>query len=400
MPVSIEPSDRRLLIFGAGFLLLLSLLAGAIAPPETAGEIGFPSTYSTTSGGARAAFTLLQQLGYRVERWEDSPDRLPAASSGYLLVLAEPTFGASADERQAIQGFVRSGGAVLALGESAARLVPDGDTASDVPEEFDWKSYPALFPGALARSAPRITMGPLRAHWLMSQPSHQAVYGEGQNVVVAHYDAGKGSVVWWAAATPLTNAGLPIEGNLNLLLNSLGPPGRHTILWDEYFHGQRRSVLSYIAKTPLPWAGLQLVLVVVLVLLTFARRSGPVRLQETTSRLSPLEFVETLGDLYHRAHAGSAAATVSYAHFRMLLCRRLGLAANARLAELHRAARERLGWTEPGFYETLQAAERAARDPHLGDEGALRIVEALEHYIELLQLKRPARKEKPQWQNT
>jgi hypothetical protein len=138
--------------------------------------------------------------------------------------------------------------------------------------------------------------------------------------------------------------------------------------------------------------------VALLILITFARRSGPLQIREAESRLSPLEFVETLGDLYHRAHAGSAAASVSYAHFRMLLTRRLGLPVNASVEQLHQAARERLGWTKPGFYEALRAADRGVRNPHIGDEEALRIVQALEHYTELLQLTK-VNKENLPWRN-
>jgi len=64
MPLSIESSDRRLLIVGGAFLVLLCLAAAAVVPPEATGEISFFSTYSTASGGARAAFALLQKLGY------------------------------------------------------------------------------------------------------------------------------------------------------------------------------------------------------------------------------------------------------------------------------------------------------------------------------------------------
>ncbi|MGA2483327.1 MAG: DUF4350 domain-containing protein [Candidatus Acidiferrales bacterium] len=400
MPLSIESSDRRLLIVGGAFLVLLCLAAAAVVPPEATGEISFPSTYSTASGGARAAFALLQKLGYQVRRWEDSPDQLPGTGAGYLLILAEPFHAASTEEQHAIQRFVHSGGAVLAVGEEAARWMPETDAVHEETDDVEWKSYAAQSPGPLTRDAPRITMAPPSVRWKTSKPSHEALYADGQNVVAVRYAAGKGSVIWWADATPLTNAGLPVEGNLSFFLDCVGSPSQRTILWDEYFHGQRRSLFAYIARTPVPWAGLQAAFVALLILVTFMRRSGPVQAPPTPSRLSPLEFVETLGDLYHRAHAGSAAASVSYAHFRMLLARRLGLAANTRLADLHRAARERLGWTEPGFYETLQAAERASRNPHLGDEDALRIVEALEHYTGLLHLKRQAVKENPQWRNT
>jgi hypothetical protein len=397
VPLFLDSSDRRLLIFGAAFLVVISLLAAAVTPPEANDESGIPSTYSTASGGARAAYTLLEKLGYEVHRWEQSPIELPSDPEGHLLVLAQPVFPASAAEKQAIHRFVHAGGTVLAIGSSAAALVPEGSTAEYETEDFAWKSFPAVQPASLTRGAERIKMAP-PSRWDTKLGSHQAMYAEGGNAVVVRYPTGKGSVIWWAAATPLTNAGLPLESNLQLFLNCVGSPEEYSILWDEYFHGQRRSLRSFLAQTPAPWAFAQLCLVAALILITFSRRSGPVHIPDSESRLSPLEFVETLGELYRRAQAGSAAVSVSYAHFRMLLARRLGLPVNTPVEQLHQAARERLGWTKPGFYEALRAADRGSRNPQVGNEEALRIVQALEHYTELLQLAKPDR-EGASWRN-
>src|SRR2546426_12786547 len=68
-------------------------------------------------------------------------------------------------------------------------------------------------------------------------------------------------------------------------------------------------------------------------------------------------------------------------------------------AQLFEAVRDRLGWKQPGFYETLQRAERAARDPALDDAAALQVVQALEQYAELLQLKPRNPEEQRGWRN-
>ena len=79
------------------------------------------------------------------------------------------------------------------------------------------------------------------------------------------------------------------------------------------------SLGSFFAKTPLPWAGLQVAIAFIALMCTFSRRSGPVRMPATDSRLSPLEFVETLGDLYSNAHAAPAAVGVAYQRLRSSL---------------------------------------------------------------------------------
>jgi len=122
-------------------------------------------------------------------------------------------------------------------------------------------------------------------------------------------------------------------------------------------------------------------------LLAFSRRSGPLVTPATESRLSPLEFVDTLGDLYRRARAGSAAVRVAYQRFRTLLVRRLGLSSSISNVQLDAAVRERLGWKQPGFINTLQLAETAVRQTDIPGSEALKIVQALEHYEVLFGLK-------------
>jgi uncharacterized protein DUF4350 len=398
MPVSLDPADRRILILFGGLLLGVLAIGAFLFPSDSAKGPSFPTTRSSASEGAKAAYLLLTDLGYTVERWALPPAELPQPASDTLLILAEPLLPASAEEISALNRFVNSGGRVLAIGQEAAKMVPQGGLLKVEANEAEWKIYRAVAPSPLTRGADEILVAP-GTRWEMKHFGHLAVYAEGSQAAVVTYRVGKGRIIWWAAATPLTNAGITLSGNLQLFLNSVGPARGVRVLWDEYYHGERGTLRSYLEKTPVPLAFAQLGVLALALLLTFARRSGPVRPPQVAARLSPLEFVETLGDLYHRGHAGAAAASISVQHFRALLTRRLGLPAGAPIAQLHQAARDRLGWTEPGFYEALQAAERATRQSDIGDEDALRVVQSLEHYAELLQIKRRANKETQEWPN-
>ena len=398
MPVSLDPADRRILILFGGLLLVVLAIGAFVFPSNSAKGPSFPTTRSSASEGAKAAYLLLTDLGYTVERWALPPTELPQPASDTLLILAEPLLPASAEEISALNRFVNSGGRVLAIGQEAARMVPQGGQLKVEANEAEWKIYRAVAPSPLTRGADEILMAP-GTRWEMKHFGHLAVYAEGSQAAVVTYRVGQGRIIWWAAPTPLTNAGITLSGNLQLFLNSVGPARGVRVLWDEYYHGERGTLRSYLQKTPVPLGFAQLGVLALALLLTFARRSGPVRPPQVAARLSPLEFVETLGDLYHRGHAGAAAASISVQHFRALLTRRLGLPAGAPIAQLHQAARDRLGWTEPGFYEALQAAERATRQSDIGDEDALRVVQSLEHYAELLQIKRRANKETQEWPN-
>ena len=121
-------------------------------------------------------------------------------------------------------------------------------------------------------------------------------------------------------------------------------------------------------------------------LLTFARRSGTVRPLTPTSRLSPLEFIDTLGALYQRKGAAREALKTGYDRFRFVLLRRLGLPSSASADDISRGVRERLGWTVPGFWETLQRCELGVKSSRFEDAQALHLIQELHDYARRFRL--------------
>jgi len=391
MPAFLDAGDRRLLI-GAGIAMVVLLaLTFALAPAPAQNSIGSPSSYSPEWAGTKAAFLLLNQLGYHAEHWERSPEELPADPQDTVLILAEPSEGASSDERMAIRRFVAGGGRVLALGGSAADLVPDA-AAIEIP---DWnlkpKTFSALLPSPLTRDAPEITMV-APDQWTGHGSSQLGLYGTTEKPVVVSYHVGRGEVIWWASSSPLWNGVIREKSNLPLLLNAVGPASSR-ILWDEYFHGARGSLFSYFAETPLPWAGLQIGIAFLAAVFTFSRRAGPMRVAAVESRLSPLEFVETLGDLYQSANASPAAVGVAYQRFRALLSRKLSAPSKAKLPELAHAASGRFGWPEDALLDTLARSERAMRSIDLDEKEALELVRQLLDYSDRIESARHTKRE-------
>jgi len=189
------------------------------------------------------------------------------------------------------------------------------------------------------------------------------------------------------------------ESNLNLFLNAMHSPlqGEQPtvqINWDEYFHGQRTSLWSYVRKTPIAWGLVQVAILGLIVFLTFGRRSGPVMLPPVVSRLSPLEFVDTLGGLYERAGAEPAVVGFVYQRFRATLSRQLRLSSSASDAELADAVQGRLGWKESGLKSTMARALVASQTQKVAPEEALGLIRELERYEEQLGLKKKIAKEK------
>lgn len=387
MPLKIDPRDRKLLL-GAGVVFVL-LIAGVLFFGGEQGErTEIPSSYSTASGGAKAAYQLLAQSGYNVQRWERPLVDLP---KGVTVVLADPLEAPTREERESLKNFLSQGGRIIATGMFSGTFLPENDSVPDPLLGMTWKKAPAVSPSAITRAAPEITIAP-QARWPSYSPAY-SLYGDGDEMVVVKYPYGRGEVLWWAAATPLTNAGLKEPGNLEFFLASLGD-SKSLILWDEYIHGYRETLGSSVANSPVKWLLLQLALLGLAVLATFSRRSGPISVPTTDVRLSPLEFVQTLGGLYENAGTASVAVDIAYQRFRYWLTRRLGIANNTAINDLEVAVRDRFAPKDDHIAAVLRRCESAKADPYLSESEALHLVQELDEYASHWKLFEGRRKEK------
>jgi hypothetical protein len=370
MQSRLTKTDRRLL-WGAGacVLLLCAGIAVTAPAPETS---PVPSIYSSSSAGARAAYLLLRELHFDVHAWEEAPAGLAGRGPGAVLILAEPSELPSEGDIAALRKFVSAGGRVLFCGALVAKFFPEAEVSSPIPG-IEWKEFSANLPSAISRDADHVIMRP-EVYWGQLSAAQLPLYGGEDSPAIVSWNIGDGEVLWWAGATPLTNAGITKSGNLNLFLNSVG--AGTNIYWDEYFHGQRASLLSYVEKTPVVWAGAQILLIATAVLFTFSRRSGPIVMPASVSRLSPLEFVDTMGALYQHAGASSIPVEVEYRHLRLELTRRLGLPSTTPDAELARLAGERLDIDGNLLDAALNRASHA-----VDKREALAVVQSLERFV-------------------
>ena len=394
MPARIASSDRKILLIGGGLLALMLTASAILAPPAEVNS-PIPSTYSGQSGGAEAAYLLLSQLHYPVRRWESSPTELGANPANALLILAEPSQLPSKGERRALEDFVKRGGHVLFTGAKIRTFFPQAHVSNNPPDPA-WETFHPSIPSRLARGAQRVTLQP-EAYWGAFDSSQLPLYGDVDTAAVVIWKLGEGEILWWAGSTPLTNAGITRDDNLPFLLNAMRnwPAEKpYEIYWDEYFHGQRGSLWSYVAETSFVWGLLQIGVIAFALLFTYSRRSGPIYTPAEVSRLSPLEYVETLGGLYERAGATSSAVAISHQRFRSLLTRQLGLPSTTPDPELGKAAEQRLGWKEAGIADLLQRAAEASREAKLPRSEGLDLVQKLERNAAKLAVRPSIRKEK------
>ena len=388
MPVGVASSDKKLLTFGGGLLILMLIVSIALAPPAELNQSKVPSSYSAQSAGAQAAYRLLSALHYPVRRWQSPPTELSAGNTNTLLILAEPRQPPSANERKALENFVRNGGHVLFTGGDIQSYFPSVNMLQEYATP-SWQTFTPNLPSIYTRGVPKITLQP-QAYWGKLQSRQLALYGDKDSPVVVSWILGDGHISWWAGSTPLSNAGISAESNLQLFLDAASnwnSDEPYQIYWDEYFHGERSSLWSYVEKTSLAWGALQIAILVAAVLFTFARRGGPIFMPAEVSRLSPLEFVDTLGGLYERAGAGSAAVSVSLQRLRTLLTRQLALPSTTSVVALAAAAEQRLGWRDKNLRDTLLSAEAATRQEKVASRTALELVRSLELFSARLDMR-------------
>lgn len=368
--------DRGLLLGLGGVVLLLIVLMSVLAP-ATGNTDPRPSSYNTAPGGAKAAYLTLEALHLPVARWDRPLDDLAQVDAAHTtLLLPEPMFSGLDKDRLAteVKAFLDRGGHVLTTGTTGALLIPGGGVRASrrlgalcytVPEG----------PGALARAGEVEMNAPVR--WSEESPSVRVEQRCGPDAVVVRLPVGKGEAVWWSSPAPLTNAELKRDADLQLLLASLGP-GR-TVLFDESLQQGVRS--KWTATRGLPLWGLlgQAALVFGLLVFSFSRRRGPVRLPVTVPRSSPVEFAVSMGDLYEKAGAMSAATEAARRRLERVLVREAGLG-QATVKQgpeaVVRALEERFGGSWAGVGEHLRQAVEAADLP-LKPRQALALVRAL-----------------------
>jgi hypothetical protein len=379
----LDAADRKILLVAFSILVITAIISALVSPGENESS-PYPSPYSTSSGGAKAAYTLLSQLGYSVEHWRNSPAKLLGHGVNTVLVVDVPTQNPTAEDLQEIRKYVQSGGRLLAIGPTALALLPHQQLMPGRPR-LAWQDYPALMPSAITRGAPVASMAPTM-YWRRDDTTSQVQFGDAERGVVASYKYGKGEVIWWAAPDPLTNRGITQQSNLQLLLNSLGPAGERTVLWDDFFHEGEVTLGESLLNSPLKWSLLQLGLLAVAVVFTYSRRHGPLRPLQQPSRLATLEFVETLGGLYERVGATELPVQVAYERFRHQLRRKLGISATETPQQIAARLQDRLGELASQCEQTLMECESARYQDRLEEKDSLRLVKSLNQLSEQLKL--------------
>lgn len=382
-------SDRRIVLWLGGGVLLLILLTSVFAPVARDDD-PTPTTYNSGTHGAKAAYLVLASLGYGVARSEQplsaALDRADAPHT--TVILAGPNApGEESQKREyaAVERFLQRGGRVLSTGFRGAYFLPGGRTgeATQFINGLCHTSPEGHSVYAAAGSVDVYDSSP----WNAMEPAVRVDGRCGNDAAVVHrtYPNG-GEMVWWSSSEPLSTRGIAQDSSLRLLLATVGPAtgqGARRVLFDEFYHGVQASPSGYLSGLPLRSLMVQAGIVAALLLFSFSRRSGPVREPTLVPRTSPVEFAENMGALYERAGAtepATEAARRRMLHFLSAVCGLPNDVLRSDAATIAALVHSRFGVEAKPLQDALERAE-SARYARLRPREALLVVRAVDREI-------------------
>ena len=349
------------------------------------------STYHSGPTGARAFHDFLSESGYKVMRWREAPEKLLSKTGenvATFVVIGTLRMPFSEEQIIALHRWIANGGCFLLIDrDPSPRLLPQGhdwsiysrlldfpafdidpgdtdamtkDVTAFKPVQPTWLTrkvdsvMPSRFAGRLSVApVPAPTPSPESGVHITRRndrpPPHEAEPKEAgvspapvvhvadkKGALLIDYAYGAGRVIVLSDPFVVTNRGIRASDNLQLAINAV-TAHEGLIAFDEYHqgHGTNGNAFAvYFSGTPVLAIGAQILLVVLLILWTNARRfARPLPLVQVDRR-SSLEFVASMAELQERSRAFDLAIENVYTRTRRVLARYAGVNYNSSRSEI------------------------------------------------------------------
>ena len=341
------------------------------------------STYHSGPTGTRAFHDYLSEAGYKVIRWRETTEKLPGDSGSLIktfVVVGDTQLPFTEEESKALHRWIALGGRFVLINRySESHLLPkaqgwsigltpqgypmlDSDPADVQKMTETVTAFQPIQPTALTRNVTSVMPSRFSSRIAVLSPSENTSdnydspevpddrfeeYLEKSVAPITHladshgpllvdYSYGLGRVVVLSDPFIVANGGIALNDNLQLAINMLGDNGS-VIAFDEYHQGKGitgNAFAAYFAGTPVLALAAQLVLLILVILWTNARRFGrPLPLAQVDRR-SSLEFVASMAELQERSRAFDLAIENIYTRTRRVLARYAGLNNNSPRAEI------------------------------------------------------------------
>jgi hypothetical protein len=408
------------------------------------------STYHSGPTGTRALHDFLNESGYKVMRWRESPERLFSESGkrvNTFVVIGRTQIEFTGNEAEALRDWVGHGGRLVLIDRKVDEAIaPKSEGWSLRAREWDYPTFddnpgdvqqmtrgvtalkpvqptiltntiksvmPSRFASRLSVIPPpkeEVTVNtsddeeapPPRAALKATTPSAPVIHiGNREGALLVDYAYGAGRIVVLADPYIVTNSGIKLDDNLQLAINTLSA-GSGLIAFDEYHQGKGISQnpwAGYFAGTPVLAIVAQIGLVILLVVWTNARRFGrPLPLAQTDRR-SSLEFVASMAELQERSRAFDLAIENIYTRTRRVLARYAGMDYNSSRSEIAQRVAARSTIDAHQLETLMRQCEEAINGEQINWRQSLDLVRRLRELERTLGLGMRARDERQAAEN-
>ena len=356
------------------------------------------STYHSGPTGSRALYDFLSESGHKVMRWREVPEKLPGGSGQDVrtfVVIGRTQLPFTEEQANSLRLWVQRGGRLVLIDRGPEHLLlprsenwtistaeinfPGANVDPSKPKEMTenvealqpvqatpfTRDVQAVMPSRFASpinisfeekkskqqttehgrgnlAKPNKESPPPEAAKLASPAPVVHVAGD-RKALLVDYSYGLGRIVVLSDPYIVSNGGIGLKDNLQLAINVLTTTDG-LIAFDEYHQGRgttENAFASYFSGTPVLAIGAQIILLVLVVLWTSARRfARPLPLVQTDRR-SSLEFVASMAELQERSRAFDLAIENIYSRTRRVLARHAGVDYNSPRSEIARRVASR-----------------------------------------------------------
>jgi hypothetical protein len=346
------------------------------------------STYHSGPTGTRAFHDFLSESGYQVMRWREAPEKLLGKSGenvSTFVVIGATRLPFNEEQIAALHQWISNGGCFLLIDrDPSLRLLPKAgdwaiysrlldfppldldpgdasamtkDVTEFTPVQPTWLTrnvqsvMPSRFAGRLSVvpaspatsekadkeiESPEPVLADQEPEETEGPPAPVIHVADKNGALLVDYAYGHGHVIVLSDPYVVTNRGIRANDNLQLAINAV-TAHEGLIAFDEYHQGHGASgnaFAVYFSGTPVLAIGGQVLLVVLLILWTNARRFGrPLPLPQVDRR-SSLEFVASMAELQERSRAFDLAIENVYTRTRRVLARYAGVNYNSSRSEI------------------------------------------------------------------
>jgi len=338
------------------------------------------STYHSGPTGTRAFYDLLSESGHKVMRWRMATEKLSGDDGRKVttfVVIGRTQIPYSEDEVASLLGWVRRGGQLVLIDRAFdEELIPKSanwavnshqldspaldidaadpkqmtagvaalkpvqptlltqDVQAVMPSRFSARmKVSALKPGSDSRHPEHKLPGASDVESKIEKDSPAPVVevADSEGALLVDYSYGLGRIILLADPYVVANNGISLNDNLKLAINLVSSVDG-MVAFDEFHQGKgvnENEFASYFSGTPVLAIAAQLVVLLLLIIWTRAKRfARPLPLVQVDRR-SSLEFVASMSELQERSRAFDLAVENIYSRTRRVLARYAGVDYNS-----------------------------------------------------------------------